>query len=122
MIKVLLDQNIPEPITSWLQSEAGETAEIVSTRMLGFQRMADDELFYFCQQQKMVIVTYDEDFQNPLMIQGIPGYGVVRLNVYPTGFRQTQQALQRLLENYPLATWEKASIVVDANKIRYKRK
>lgn len=70
----------------------------------------------------MVIVTYDEDFQNPLMIPDIPGFGVVRLNVYPTGLKQTQDALQRLLESYPVATWEKASIVVDKHKIRYQKK
>ncbi len=122
MIKVLLDQNIPALVEPWLQNEVGEAAEITSTRKLDMQRMADDEIFYFCQQQKMVIVTYDEDFQNPLVIPNIPGYGVVRLNVYPTGFNQTQQALKRLLQSYPVATWEKASIVVDSNKIRYQKK
>lgn len=122
MIKVLLDQNIPDLVSPWLQNEVGEAAEITSTRQLGMQRMADDEIFYFCQQHQMVIITYDEDFQNPLVIKNIPGYGVVRLNVYPTGFRQTQAALQRLLESYPVATWEKASIVVDPHKIRYQKK
>lgn len=122
MIKVLLDQNIPDLVSPWLQNEVGEAAEITSTRQLGMQRMADDEIFYFCQQHQMVIITYDEDFQNPLVIKNIPGYGVVRLNVYPTGFRQTQAALRRLLESYPVATWEKASIVVDPHKIRYQKK
>ena len=122
MIKVLLDQNIPDLILPWLQNEAGEAAEIRSTRQFDMQRMADDEIFYFYQQQQMVIITYDEDFQNPLVMKNIPGYGVIRLNVYPTGFRQTQEALQRLLESYPVATWEKASIVVDSHKIRYQKK
>lgn len=122
MIKVLLDQNIPDLVSPWLQNEVGGAAEITSTRQLGMQRMADDEIFYFCQQHQMVIITYDEDFQNPLVIKNIPGYGVVRLNVYPTGFRQTQEALRRLLESYPVATWEKASIVVDPHKIRYQKK
>jgi len=122
MIKVLLDQNIPGLISPWLQNEVGKAAEITSTRQLGMQRMTDDEIFYYCQQHKMVIITYDEDFQNPLVIKNIPGYGVVRLNVFPTGFRQTQDALRRLLESYPVATWEKASIVVDPHKIRYQKK
>lgn len=122
MIRVLLDQNIPGLVTPWLQNEVGAAAEIVSTRQLGMQRMADNEIFYFCQQHKMVIITYDEDFQNPLVIPNIPGFGVVRLNVYPTGLQQTEQALQRLLESYPVETWEKASIVVDAHKIRYHKK
>ena len=121
MIKVLLDQNIPSLILPWLQNEVGEDAEITSTRQLGMQRMADNEIFYFCQQQQMVIITYDEDFQNPLVIKNIPGYGVVRLNIYPTGFRQTQEALRRLLQSYPVVTWEKASIVVDPHKIRYQK-
>lgn len=122
MIKVLLDQNIPALITTWLQEQVAGKAEITSTRLLGMQRMADDEIFYFCQQQKMVIVTYDEDFQNPLLIPNIPGYGVVRLIVYPTGLRQTREALRRLLSSHPVASWEKASIVVDSHKIRYQKK
>ena len=110
MIKILLDQNIPSPIESWLQNLVGNGAEISSTRTLGMQRMTDEEIFYFCQQQQMVIITYDEDFQNPLVIPDIPGYGVIRLNIYPTGLRQTQQALHRLLASHPVDTWEKASI------------
>ncbi len=70
----------------------------------------------------MVIITFDEDFQNPLVIPNIPGYGVIRLNVYPTGLVQTKEALQRLLKNYPVEMWEKASIVIDKNKIRYQKK
>ena len=122
MIKILLDQNIPSPIEFWLQNLVGNGAEISSTRTLGMQRMTDEEIFYFCQQQQMVIITYDEDFQNPLVIQDIPGYGVIRLNIYPTGLRQTQEALQRLLASYPVETWEKASIVIDPHKIRYQKK
>ncbi len=122
MIKILLDQNIPEPVTDWMQKEVGNKAVITSTRTLNLQRMTDEDLFYFCQNQKMVIVTYDEDFQNPLVIPNIPGYGVVRLNTYPTGFKQTQETLRRLLDNYSVETWENASIVVDPQKIRYQKK
>ena len=122
MIKIMLDQNIPSPIESWLQSIVGNKAEITSTRTLSMQRMNDDEIFLHCQRNSMVIITYDEDFQNPLVIPDIPGYGVIRLNVYPTGLQQTQDALQRLIETYPIETWEKASIVVDAHKIRYQKK
>ena len=84
--------------------------------------MTDEEICHFCQQRGMVIITYDEDFQNPVVIPNIPGYGVVRLNIYPTGLRQTQDALLRLLESYPIETWERASVVVDPHKIRYQKK
>ena len=122
MIRILLDQNIPALIELWLQNIVGHSAEVTSTRKLGMQRMTDEDIFYFCQQKNMVIITYDEDFQNPLVIPNIPGYGVVRLNIYPTGLRQTQNALLRLLESHPVETWEKASIVVDPHKIRYQKK
>ena len=122
MIRILLDQNIPALIRTWLLEKVGDAAEVTSTSRLGMERMTDKEIFYFCQEQGMVVITFDEDFQNPLVLPDIPGYGVVRLNVYPTGFRQTRDALQRLLENYPVEAWEKASIVVDPHKIRYQRK
>jgi predicted nuclease of predicted toxin-antitoxin system len=97
MIRVLLDQNIPGLVEQWLRQEVGSSAEITSTRTLGLERMKDDEIFLYCQHHAMVVLTYDNDFQNPLVIKDIPGYGVVRLNVYPTGFHQTQHALERLL-------------------------
>lgn len=121
MIKILLDQNIPALIIPWLQEKIGKVAEIISTRNLGMQRMTDEEIFYFCQNHGMVVITYDEDFQNLLVIPDIPGHGVIRLNIYPTGFHQTRAALQRPLENYPVEVWEKASIVADPHKIRYQK-
>jgi predicted nuclease of predicted toxin-antitoxin system len=122
VIRILLDQNIPAQAVQWLQEEIGSEAEILSTRMLGTPRMTDAELFRYCQSHGMVIVTYDEDFQNPLLFPEYPGFGVVRLNVFPTGWEQTRMALQRLLAHYPVAAWEKASIVVDAHRIRYQKK
>ncbi|RPH94350.1 MAG: hypothetical protein EHM72_15675 [Calditrichaeota bacterium] len=122
MIKILLDQNIPALIGPWLQDKLGEKAEITSTRQLGMERMTDVEIFNFCQTHGMVVITFDEDFQNPLVVHDIPGYGVVRLNIYPTGFQQTCEALQRLLETHPVDAWEKASIVIDPHKIRYQKK
>lgn len=122
MIRVLLDQNIPAPIVEWLQQAVGDDAEIASTRTLRLHRMSDEELFAYCQSHKMIIVTYDEDFQNPLVSSRTPGFGVVRLNVYPTGLEQTKAALQRLLAHYLVTTWENASIVVNTNKIRYQKK
>lgn len=79
----MLNQNIPALIEPWLQDLVGETASVTSTRSLGFQQREDDEIFYYRQDNKMVIITYDEDFQNPLLIKETPGYGVIRLNVYP---------------------------------------
>ena len=122
MIKVLLDQNIPATIETWLQEKVGQGATILSTRKLGMARFSDVDIFNHCQQNAMIIITYDDDFQNPHMIPKIPGYGVVRLNVYPTGASQTREALTRLLNKYPIKEWEKASIVVDAHKIRYSKR
>ncbi len=122
MIKILLDQNIPAKIESWLQEKVGQSATIQSTRTRGMARFSDRDIFSYCQHNGLIIITYDDDFQNPLMISDIPGYGVIRLNVYPTGVRQTQEALTRLLDHYPVNEWEKASIVVDVQKIRYSKK
>ncbi len=122
MVKILLDQNIPALIEEWLQKIIGKAAIVTSTRTLGFQEISDEEIFSFCQKKQMIIITYDEDFQNPLMLKNIPGYGVVRLNIYPTGYRQTQDAIERLLKHYPVKSWEKASIVIDKHKIRYQKK
>lgn len=122
MIKILLDQNIPAAIEPWLSRFLGDQALVTSTHTLGLQRMSDEIIFYYCQRNRMIIITYDDDFQNPLVIPAAPGYGVIRLNIYPTGIQQTQNALSRLLLAHPVETWEKASIVIDQNKIRYSSK
>jgi len=62
MIKILLDQNIPDLIECWLQDILGPTAEVTSTRTWGMQRLTDEQIFYFCQRKQLVIITYDEDF------------------------------------------------------------
>lgn len=121
-MRILLDQNIHAPVLTWRQERIGSHAEVRSSRTLGIPRMTDDELFELCQREQMVIVTYDEDFQNTLVIPRNPGCGVVRLNVFSTGILQTQRALERLLEAYPVEKWERASIVIDPHKIRYQRK
>ena len=122
MIKILLDQNIPAATEAWLANMLGDRATVVSTRSLGMQRMSDEDIFFYCQKNRTVLITYDDDFQNPLVIPDVPGYGVIRLNIYPTGLLQTQDALSRLLVTHPLESWEKASIVIDQNKIRYSKK
>ncbi|MBN1997003.1 DUF5615 family PIN-like protein [candidate division KSB1 bacterium] len=122
MIKILLDQNIPAPFLLWLQNILHEKVKVYSTRTLGMDRMSDYEIFEYGQKNGMIIMTYDEDFQNPQMIPHIPGYGVVRLNTYPTGLHHTKEAILRLLELYPVDRWEKASIIVDQHKIRYRKK
>jgi hypothetical protein len=86
------------------------------------EREGDDVLFAFCQREGYVMVTYDEGFQNPLVVPNIPGYGVVRLNVYPTSLKNTQEALNRLLQEYPVEQWRHASIVVDKHRIRFQKK
>ena len=84
-------------------------------------RLSDIEIFKYCQENGMIIITYDEDFQNPRMISNIPGYGVIRLNTYPTGLRHTKEAISRLIELHPVEKWEKASIIIDQYKIRYRK-
>lgn len=121
MIKILLDQNIPLLILPWLQKKLSGKANVYSTRTLGMGRLSDAEIFKYCQENGMIVITYDEDFQNPHMISNIPGYGVIRLNTYPNGLQQTKEAILRLMELYPIDQWEKASIVIDQNKIRYRK-
>ena len=59
--RILLDQNVPESLTPWLKQRL-PSWDIQHVNALGFQGRSDEFLFLWAQENKAIIVTYDEDF------------------------------------------------------------
>ena len=59
--RILLDQNVPESLTPWLKQRFPGW-DIQHVNALGFQGRSDEFLFLWAQENKAIIVTYDEDF------------------------------------------------------------
>ena len=116
----LLDQNIPQPVTQWLRERLPACA-VHHVNALGLAGQTDQVLYEWAQREKAVIVTYDEDFADAHFHSHGQHAGVVRLRVWPTTIEETQQALQRVLDNVPLHDIARTLVIVDNRKIRFHR-
>jgi predicted nuclease of predicted toxin-antitoxin system len=121
MPSVLLDQNIPRVVTSWL-SERLPGWEVYHVSGLGFEGEPDDFLYTWAQGRKAVIVTYDVHFADAHMFGLGPHHGIIRLRVWPTTVESTCEALGRLLRSVPPDDWSDSLIIIDNQKIRIRRR
>ena len=62
----LLDQNVPFAIAAWLKQEHPDWI-INHVNELGFQGKPDHFLYKWAQENKSIIITYDEDFADSRM-------------------------------------------------------
>ncbi|MBW1778764.1 MAG: DUF5615 family PIN-like protein, partial [Deltaproteobacteria bacterium] len=60
-LKILLDQNIPQALSSWLKEKLHGWL-IQHVNEIGFQGKTDEFLYRWAQENKAIIITYDEDF------------------------------------------------------------
>ncbi|MBW2067243.1 MAG: DUF5615 family PIN-like protein [Deltaproteobacteria bacterium] len=88
---------------------------------LGFQGKSDDFLYLWAQENRAIIVTYDEDFANSRFYPMGEHNGVVRLRVWPTTIEETQKAMQRLMDTYAPNAWSNCLIIIDNQKIRVRK-
>lgn len=58
VLKLLLDQNVPQALSGWLQRKLPDW-EIQHVNELGFQGRTDDFLYLWAQKKRAIIVTYD---------------------------------------------------------------
>lgn len=116
-LTILLDQNVPQAVVSWLKLLKPMWA-VVHTRDVGLSGKADEEVFVWAQQQAAVIVTFDEDFADGRSFPAQRHHGIVRLRVWPTTIEETQQALGRLVSEVTEDELTHSLIIVDRSRIR----
>jgi predicted nuclease of predicted toxin-antitoxin system len=120
MPTLVLDQNIPEALVSWLSGQlAGWT--VCHVKGLGLEGEPDEVIYRWAQQNQAVIATYDEDFADARMYPLGRHCGIIRLRVWPTTIENTRRALTRLLASAPCEDWRGSLIIIDNHKIRLRR-
>jgi predicted nuclease of predicted toxin-antitoxin system len=82
-LTVLLDQNIPKAVSSWLRT-LQPTWIIYHTSDVGLSGSTDEELFVWAQQHGALIISFDEDFADGRSFSVKDHHGIVRLRVWPT--------------------------------------
>ena len=114
---VLLDQNIPRAIASWLRSiKSGWVVHHTSEVALSGQ--TDEAVFTWAIRNKALIISFDEDFADGRSFPAREHYGIVRLRVWPTTTEETQQALGRLFREVSEDELTGALVIVDSTRIR----
>ena len=118
--RILLDQNIPQALSGWLERKLIGW-EIRHVNELGFQGSADEFLYLWAQENRAIIVTYDEDFADSRFYPLGHHHGIVRLRVWPTTIEQTQNAMERLIADLSPSNWRNCLIIIDNQKIRVRK-
>jgi len=95
--------------------------EIQHVNELGFQGRPDEFLYLWAQENGAIIVTYDEDFADSRFYPLGHHHGIVRLRVWPTTIEQTQNAIERLIDDLSPPLWRKCLIIIDNQKIRVRK-
>jgi predicted nuclease of predicted toxin-antitoxin system len=116
-ISVLLDQNIPFEIASWLRKQRPSWT-VTHTREAGLQSKPDRDLFNWAQAHGALIITFDEDFADQRSFPVGTHSGVIRLRVWPTTVEETQGALERLLAEVGDQELRGALVIIDPVRIR----
>lgn len=118
--RILLDQNVPQALSEWLQ-EKMPGWKIQHVNELGFQGKPDEFLYLWAQENGAIIDTYDEDFADSRFYPLGHHHGVVRLRVWPTTIERTQNAMERLITDLSPTRWHGCLIIIDNSKIRVRK-
>jgi len=114
---VLLDQNIPRIIASWLRTL--RPAWVVHhTSEVGLSGQSDQQVFTWAQENRALIISFDEDFADGRSFPAQEHHGIVRLRVWPTTIQETEQALERLLREVSDDELSGSLVIVDRSRIR----
>jgi len=118
--RILLDQNIPQALSEWLEEKLPGW-EIQHVNKLGFQGKSDEFLYQWAQENGAIIVTYDEDFADSRFYPLGSHHGIVRLRVWPTTVEKTRNAMERLIADLSPSNWRDCLIIIDNQKIRVRK-
>jgi len=118
---VLLDQNIPRLVAGRLRN-AKPAWLIYHVAEIGLENSSDLTVFTWAQEHQAITITFDEDFADQRTFPIGDHCGVIRLKVWPTTIEETESALLRLIQTVDEAELIGALVIIDALRIRIRRK
>ena len=114
---VLLDQNVPYEVAAWMRANLGIAAlHVYDTKLAG---ASDHEVFVFAQSERLMIISYDEDFGDQRSFAIGLHCGIARLRVETTP-EACKDSMDRLFGSYELTDLRGRLVIVQANRIRIK--
>ena len=114
-MRFLTDVNASGTLARWLQDMGHDVIQVVD-RDAG---LPDDEILRWAVQERRIIVTTDNDFEEMIWRQGKPHCGVLRLENLPRVERRT--LLEDVLAHYAEALESGAIVIAQSRKVRIRR-
>jgi len=118
-LKILLDQNIPKRVKTWLLQNKADI-EVLHTSEIELSTSEDSVIFEKAQELEAVLITFDEDFSDTRLFNE-KNSGIIRLNVWPTTVESAIDALTRLFEQVSDNEIVGSLVIIDRKKIRIRR-
>lgn len=115
-----LDQNVPKAVSAFLQRIRPEWV-VRHVADAGLWGASDERILEWAQQDRSIVITFDEDFADARMFPVGSHCGVIRLRVWPTTVEKTEEALGRLLDELTDNDLPGSLVIVDEGKIRVRR-
>lgn len=116
-VVILLDENVPRIIAQWLKGlRSAWTIYHVSD--VGLEGKDDKDIYDWAQVHQSIIITFDEDFADRRSFPVENHYGLIRLRVWPTTIEETENALDRLIEEVSDEELFGSLIIIDRRRIR----
>ncbi len=119
-LRILLDQNVPQVLCEFLRTERPSWL-VRHVADVGLWGAPDAGILEFAQQDRSIVVTFDEDFADTRMYPVGSHAGVIRLRVWPTTIEKTEEALARLLHEVPDQDLPGSLVIIDEQRIRVRR-
>ena len=113
----MLDQDVYSATAQFL-SELGQ--DVTAASAIGGSRASDDWLLKTAHEDRRILVTRDRDFGALVFLQGKPG-AVIYLRMMPSTQQAVHSELQTVLSLYTEDELEKASVVVEPGKHRFRK-
>ncbi|WP_089936888.1 DUF5615 family PIN-like protein [Candidatus Entotheonella palauensis] len=116
-MRLLLDRDV-YAITARFLRELNH--DVVTAADIGGARATDEELLLIAQKQGRIFVTRDRDFGGLVFVDDM-GVGVSYLRSQPTLVHPVHEELERVLQSYSEADLQKAFVVVEPGRHRFRR-
>ena len=120
MIAILLDENVPPEVGTFLRSKQPDW-RIIHATDIGLKGAADAVVFAQAQTEGAIILTLDEDFADTRIYPAGTHAGVIRLRVWPTTIERIEGALLRLIRQTDAPELAGSLVIIDNTKIRIRR-
>ena len=116
-MRFLLDQDVYAITARFLR---GLDHDVVTAADIGASRATDEDLLLIAQEQGRLFMTRDRDFGGLVFVRDF-GTGVIYLRSEPSTVHAVHEALERVLQSYTEEDLQKAFVVVEPGRHRFRR-